>query len=337
MKKTLEKLDIDEKYTKSVKRPKKFTSVYDSVPHIAHYNYMADLLILPESSKGNRYLLVVVDLGNDVFDMEPMKNKDASTVLSSFKAMFKRKYIKQPEASIQTDGDGCFKSVFQKWLESEDIAHKTALPNRHSQMSNVESLNRQLGRLLNGYMNNKELKSKKQFLEWEEPLDIIRKELNEHRRLKEGDICNDQYPTIKAGQDAKFKKGDIVIRLLDAPMNVLGHQLNGKFREGDVRWNFKEPRKIVKVIPLGGNVPYRYLLEGIPNATFTDQQLMLADKEEEDSKYIVEKLTDSRTFNKVKQYLVKWKGYKDKTWESEKDLREDGIGDLIDAFTKKGK
>ena len=335
MDKLIEELDIDEDNTKPVKRPTKFTKVYDTVPHIAHYNYMADLLILPETTRGNRYLLVVVDLGNDAFDIEPMKNKDASTVLTSFKAMFKRPYIKQPEATIQTDGDGCFKSVFQKWLESEDIAHKIALPNRHSQMSNVESLNRQLGRLLNGYMNSKELKSGKTYQDWEEPLDLIRKELNKHRKLKEGDICKDEYPTIEAGENAKYKLGDIVVRLLDAPINVLGHKLNGKFREGDVRWNFKEPRKIVKVIPYGGEVPYRYLLEGIPNATFTDQQLKLSDEDTTDSKYIVEKILDQRTFKKVKQYLIKWKGYTATTWENEKQLIDDGLEEDIKEFKKK--
>jgi hypothetical protein len=53
---------------------------------------MADLLELPETKKGFKYLLVVVDLATDEFDIEPMTNNKSLTVVDAMKRIFKRKY-----------------------------------------------------------------------------------------------------------------------------------------------------------------------------------------------------------------------------------------------------
>lgn len=339
MKNIIDRLGINEKYTKPIRRPKVFTNVYDSVPHVGNFNYMADLVVLPETDDGFKYLLVVVDLGNDNFDIEPIKDKEAQTVLNAMLKMFKREYIKKPQVSIQTDNGKEFHDVFHKWCEDNKVLHHYALPNRHSQMSNVESLNRQLGRLLNGYCNEKEIKTGEPYLEWTDIIDTVRKELNDYRDREDGDVSKDVYPTLLPGEDPKFKKGDLVIRQLDKPENALGHPLKGTHREGDYNWKHREPREIVKVIPFGGMVPYRYLLKGIPEATFTDQQLMLAEDQSEGSKYTFERVLDKRQRNKLNEFLIKWKGelVKDATWEKEAQLREDGLGAELDGFKKKKK
>jgi hypothetical protein len=41
---------------------------------------------------------------------------------------------------------------------------------------------------------------------------------------------------------------------------------------GDLRLE-KKKRKIIKVLYYSGNVPYRYLIEGLPNASYTEQEL----------------------------------------------------------------
>ena len=96
------------------------------------------------------------DLYNNDFDIEPIKTKEPKEVLEAMKTMFKRKYIKKPYASIRTDAGTEFQGVFHKYLFDESMLHRIAIPNRHQQLANVENVNRQLGRLFNGYMNNKE-------------------------------------------------------------------------------------------------------------------------------------------------------------------------------------
>ena len=102
--KLLNKLEIDETLTKAPKKQKIFNKVKDNVTPIEDYNYMADLLELPTTKKGFKWLLVVVDLANDAFDIEPLKNKESKTTLQGLKNIFKRDILKVPEMSFTTDG-----------------------------------------------------------------------------------------------------------------------------------------------------------------------------------------------------------------------------------------
>ncbi len=95
MDKIIKQLGIDETYTKNPRLPKKYNSVKQNIPHKSDYNFMADILMLPETKKKLKYLLVVVDLATNEFDIEPMTNKDADTTLNAFQNMFKRNFIKK--------------------------------------------------------------------------------------------------------------------------------------------------------------------------------------------------------------------------------------------------
>src|SRR5438552_382523 len=116
VKQLITKLGIDETLTTPIKKPKKFTRVKHNIPLKEDYNFMADLLFLPTDKAGYKYLLVVVDLATDEFDIEPLKDKQPKNVLDAMLKMFKRKYIKTPYASIKTDDGTEFKGVFHKWL-----------------------------------------------------------------------------------------------------------------------------------------------------------------------------------------------------------------------------
>ena len=323
MQNILKKLDIDEKFTKKPKNEKSFTRVADCIPHKKGYNYMCDLLILPIDEKTkHRYLLVIVDLATREFDIEAMKTKTADATLQAMRKNFNRGRLKKPEASIRTDGGTEFKSEFQKYCYENSIYHSVCLPNRHTQMSCIESLNKQLGRLLNGYMNSKELETGKTFTEWDNVvvLDIIRNDLNELRKINPSKLKYSEY-NLKA--DPKYKAGDIVHRLLDTPKNALGHDQNTNiFRAGDYAFD-TTPKKITSVLFFPGDIPFRYILEGLDNVSFTERQLMPAIEKE--TKYVVERIIGTRQKNKVKQVLIKWKAYKidQATWEPEKNIIED--------------
>jgi len=67
MDKILQKLGIDEKYSKPVKIKKEFSKVKDNIPLKADYNFMADLLELPETKKGYKYLLRINEICHNMF------------------------------------------------------------------------------------------------------------------------------------------------------------------------------------------------------------------------------------------------------------------------------
>ena len=333
-------LDINETYSKTAKKAKEYTRVKDQIPLVKNFNYEADLLMLPETKEGFKYGLVVVDLASDKFDIEPLKTKEAIEVRNAFKTIFSRSYIKKPYSSIQTDGGNEFKGQAGKWMYDESILHKETLPDRHTQNANVESLNRQLGRLFNAYLNKKEIETGKQFKEWTNIIDLVREKLNKIREKKVFNKFEEwqheaKTPEINLSKKSKYKVGDVVFRALDAPKDALGHNQSSKqFRSGDMRWDVKQPRKIVAVIPFEGLVPFRYLLDGIKNASFTENQLMLAPVTEQESKYIVEKIFDKKVEGKKIFYKVKWKGYlkKDSTWEPKEQLIKDNFELEIKEF-----
>jgi len=298
-KQLVQTLGFNEKFNKTINKAESFNHVKDNVPLVADYNMMADLLFLPTAKYGFKYLFVIVDLATDEFDIEPLKNKDPDAVLKAMKKCFTRDYVKKPEYTLKTDSGNEFKGIFAKYLYDESIFHSVAPPNRHSSMSNVESLNKQLGRLFALYMNSKEEASGKRFVNWTEFVPTVRTELNEIRVKKlPADINAHVYPVQNdlkeiVGKKAKtkgkksekvyevikpkFKVGQYVYRYLDSPRDALGKKLAGdKRRQGDINWD-KEPREIVKVNTMIGNGPlYRFRLEGLDNVTFTEQQLRRA-------------------------------------------------------------
>ena len=331
MDKILKELKINEKYSKPVKIKKEFSKVKDNIPLKADYNFMADLLELPETKKGFKYLLVVVDLATDEFDIEPITNNKSLTVVDAMKRMFNRRYIKKPYASIRTDGGAEFKDAFEKYCYENSILHKIGVAGRHQQTANVERLNRELGRLFNGYMNAVEEKTGETYKEWVEVVPKVRTMLNDFRKKPEGDPFTDVYPTVDLTKQPKYKIHDVVYRMSEKPLDALGRKQNTQnFRMGDYRWE-RIPRKIVKVLRYAGKVPIRYILENLPNVAYAEYELMPA--EEKQAMYVVQSVKAKRTINGVKELLIKWKGFKKPSWENYNDIKRTVPN--IDSFYKR--
>jgi hypothetical protein len=328
MDKILQELKINETYTKPPKIKKEFSKVKDNIPLKEDFNFMADILELPQTKKGFQYLLVVVDLATDEFDIEPIKTKESKTVLKAMLKMFKRKHIKKPYASIRTDGGPEFQDEFSKYCYENSILHKVGISGRHQQMANVERLNRELGRLFNGYMNAIEEETGRTFREWVEAVPKVREMLNEYRKKPEGNPFTDIYEAPDVSIQPKYKEGDIVYRISEKPLDALGRkQPTQNFRAGDYRWDMT-PRKIVKVVRYSGKVPIRYILENLSNVAYAENELKPA--KEKEAMYQVQSVKAKRTVKGVKELLIKWKGYRKPTWEKYDEIKKT-IPD-IDSF-----
>ena len=78
----------------------------------------------------------------------------------------------------------------------------------------------------------------------------------------------------------------------------------------------------------------RYVLEGIPNVAYTEDELMEAPKNVNESKFAVRKLIDRRGVGRTIYYKV-WfmkELKKDANWITKKQLLEDGLDDYIDEY-----
>ena len=230
-------------------------------------------------------LLIVCDIADDTFDIEKMKDSEsAPETLRAYFRMLKRGIVQVPKASMTTDGGGGFKGEFHKYLYDHGIDHRVARVGRHHQLANVDNLCRQLGEIFHGVMNAKEEETGKVSKKWVYMIDTVREKLNEFRRKKlPQDITTYNYPVFDAPVDEskkikkiikpKFKVNDMVNVLLQEPVNALGKKHSNKnWRMGDYILE-KKKRKVLAVFYYAGSPPYRYLIEGLPNASYTEHEL----------------------------------------------------------------
>ena len=115
MDKLLKKLGINEEFTREI-RGIKFDKVKQNVYPKSGYNFMADLLHLPQTKYRHRYLFVIVDLHSNNFDIEPVRTKTPDEVLKAMKKIMTRPYIPEIKATIRTDAGKEFGGIYHKWL-----------------------------------------------------------------------------------------------------------------------------------------------------------------------------------------------------------------------------
>lgn len=337
--KLLKEIGVDETFTTLQKKQMNFNKFVNNVPLFPNYNVMLDTLYLPKDKATYKYLLTAVDLGSNVVDFEPMKSMTSEEALKSFQKMFKRKYIKKPEFSVSTDNGSEFKSVFDKYLVDNNIFHKKAMPYNHKQQSPVETLNKTIARIVLGYLNNKEQKTKKKETDWTPILPKIREELNKYRiRLDIDEMRKNQpmFNLAKAGNPV-FKIGDKVHYRLPRPYDALNNPVNdGKFRKGDMRYS-PETKSIVDIVYMNDHPYYRYMLNELPNVSFSSDDLIPSKNKEET--YLVKSIWGKKVQNGTTYYKVWWKGYlkKDSTFEPVNKLIEDGFKKEIETFESTNK
>jgi len=330
---------INEFYTQPDSK-KQYNKFITAVVPEEDFNYQSDLIEMPTTSKGFKWLLVMLDLATNEFDIEAMKSKTADATLNAFKSIIKRGILKLPEISLKTDGGSEFLGVFRKFLTDHGIMHKTALPYRKQQMGPVEGLNRIVARILMTFINDKSVELGKDYYDWTDILDIVREEVNSYRKrdlnkLKEHQSKRFFDPT-EAGEP-EFHVGDYVHWKMDRPTDIRGTPINdSKFRMGDRMFSL-ETRKIVDILCYPSKPYYRYKLHDMPNVSYSASELKKSDQK--DDYYIMKKIIGVKTVAKKKYYLCWWKGElkADATWESEEQLLEDDMQEYIDSFIKENR
>ena len=336
-KEVMDTLGIDEYFTKADNKQKVYNKFLSAVVPEPNFNYMSDLIELPTTKDKFKFLLVIVDLATNLFDIEPMTNKSSETTLQSFKNIIKRKILIMPEISLKTDGGTEFKSVFDKYLSDNGVWHKTAMPYRKRQMSPVEGLNGVIGRILMNYLNSKSTEIGKDYCEWTDILGKIRKEVNAYRKRDMNKLKKYQdtkYFDITQAGEPDYNIGDMVYYKLDKPTDILGQALSDdKHRYGDRIYSIAT-KEIVDILMYPSEPYYRYKLRGMPHASYSKYELKKSNKTE--TTYAVKKIIGMKVVNKKRQYLVWFKGElkANASWEGEAQLLEDGLEDYIDEFKK---
>ena len=237
--------------------------------------HQADLLFLPHD-RGNKYALVVVDIGSRAVDAEPMKNKTQVATRNAFQKIYSRDILDLPTALLQVDDGAEFKGACAKYFTDNKVMVRYAQPGRHRQQAVVESNNGTIARALFYAQHEEELKTKKVSKKWTKNLPLVVELINKNAKKRmealkkqplnldvrcEGDACK------------MLEQGTKVRVLLDGPRDPgTGTKLRGKFRKTDTRWDVEE-RKIESVV-LMANQPPLYSVTG-KSALYNRNQLQI--------------------------------------------------------------
>jgi len=307
----------------------------------------SDLLELPMDPKGYLYSHIVIDVSTRDLDGNPLKSKDAKTVLDSFKSIYERGHVKLPTFRINTDTGKEFDNhLFRDFFTKEvKVLTKFGFPGKHRQQCFAEKFNQKIQKPILERMNAEEMLTGITSVEWSNDYPMLIEAIrNKWKRdplpIPEG------LPKI-SNKDDLLQEGTRVRVMLFEPKSVLGQKLHGKFRTGDIRWD-PEIRVIKKLI-LSPEQPPTYLVNGphgklgVSRCAYTRKQLQVVPDNENpppDSvirskqyKFIPEKILKQRTYKGKKQYLVKWHRYpeSESTWEPAIRFKEDAPN-LVNEF-----
>ncbi len=312
----------------------------------------SDLLELPMDPKGYRYSHIVVDVSTWNLDGNPLKSKDAVTVLESFKKIYQRGIVKPPTFRLNTDNGTEFKNSLVRdfFINDVGVLMKFGFPGKHQQQCFAERTNQAIMEPLTNRMTAQEMKTGITSVEWSEDYPIMLDALRKKWK------CNPppfpEGPPKISEKDELLPEGTRVRVMLFEPMSVLGQKLHGKFRTGDIRWDPKI--RIIKKLILTPGQPPTYLVDGphgqlgVSRCAYIRKQLQVVPDNENpppDSvirgnpdKFIPEKILRQRTSKGKKQYLVKWKRYpeNESTWEPADRFQQDAP-ELVNEYLGVGR
>ncbi|CAJ0636223.1 13099_t:CDS:2 [Entrophospora sp. SA101] len=266
-------------------------------------------------------------------------NKDAETVLDSFKRIYQRVHVKFPTFRLNTDtGKEFDNSLVRNYFRKEvKVLMKFGFPGKHRQQCFVEKTNQEIQRPILNRMTAQEMKTGITSVEWSEDYPILIEALREKWKQNPPPIP-EGLPRI-TDKDELLQEGTRVRVMLFEPKSVLGKKLHGKFHTGDIRW---DPEiRVIKKLMLSPEQPPTYLVNGphgrlgVSRCAYTRKQLQVVPDNEnpppdsvihgKQDKFIPEKILKQRTYKGKKQYLVKWCRYpeNESTWEPANRFKED--------------
>lgn len=299
--------------------------------------HQADLLFLP-TDDGFKYALVVVDVFDRSLDAEPLRTKNPEDVLKAFEKIYRRKYLSVPTHQLKIDSGSEFKGVVSDYFINKGILISRGLPNRSRQQAVVETQNKVIGKVLLQRMKAQQIQTGTENNRWVSFLPKVISEMNKYRDNNPVIKKEEGTPKCKGMSCKLLDEGTEVHRALDAP------EAGGKkFRASDLRYEV-EPRKIVQVL-LKPDQPPMYLLEGIKSAAYTREQLKpkqeyaeieptaIAEADDNVEKYVVERIINHRKKARSYEFEVKWKGYKETTWEPRGSLLKD-VPEMVRKYEK---
>lgn len=287
-------------------------------PSYINEMWSIDLAVMGKYSyRGYKYIFVGVDAFSKKAYARALKEKTEKACLESLVRMIS---MYDKPVSIISDNDKAFiGKKFQKYLEENGIAHKKVNAHSHSNMlaeSFIRTLKRKLFKTMTGLKTDNWVKHVDDAVE-----NYMDSEHTFHGR-KPKDVNHDgdelainikKIMKREPKGKAKFEKGD----------NVRVSKLKEEFKVKGYTKNWSDEIFVVGRVFAGK--PVTYGLKDTEGKTivgrFYANELQKVIAIEEVDTYVPEKIVKHRKRKGKLEYLVKWKGYDELTWEKPGVLR----------------
>ena len=298
---------------------KKFPRQKIYVPEVMH-TWSIDIADMNEYKDENnniRFMLTCIDTFSRKANAVPIKDKTPKVVLAGFKKHVK--FYGGTPKYIYCDQGSEFKAEFEKYCDSKNIKmyHTFAL----FKASPIERFHRTLKDRLNMQF------TQAQSHRW---IDILDETIGQYNNSKHSAIKMTPNKAFeKKNHDKVYENQYGKIKAPPANSKPL-YELGDKVRVSRVKGTFEKSgynwsQEIFTINRRDLNYPYRYWLKDEKNeqiqGSFYEPELqktLIGDV------FLVEKVVDTKTVNRVKYSLVKWLGYSDNhnQWIADKELKD---------------
>ena len=188
----------------------------------------SDLCQMPQDRRYN-YFLVLVELACRRIDGEPIKDKEAQTVLDAFKTIYQRGRIIPPTHRLEVDSGTEFNNELVRNFFTKEIGIliRFGQPGRHRQQCYAERAIQAIQGPLLERMTAQELLTGQLSKEWIDDFYDIVDAVD--RKWRRDPPAIPTGPPILLKNDELLLEGTKVRAKLDDPILVLGKKLHGKF------------------------------------------------------------------------------------------------------------
>ncbi len=295
---------------------------------------------------GYKWILTGIDLFSKKAYAVPMKNKENRNVNVAIKKVINESHPK----SIRSDNGSEFISQsFKKILDDNNIKQIFSLPGKPQSNGQIERFNGIIKNLI-----NKDMKYNGSY-DWYSPLEklidnyndtyqsVIKMTPNEAENITDKDsldkIKQNIYKNVvskrKSLITSKFKIGDFV-RLKDENEKTKTNWSKEIFKISKVNKRQKiytSPSYYISRLSENSIINKKYYDNDLLLVPDVNGKAIVKNKIDEEKKYEISKLLEFKLKNGDGMYLVKWKGYKETTWEPRKLLYAD-VPKMIKKFDK---
>ena len=321
-------------------RAKTIKDIKTQVVKVPHSIIQIDLANLQNLERRNfKYVMVAVDMFSRRTYIEALKDRNKKSILNAFKKIHK----KIPELKVVRSDNEFTNDLYKKYLDDKNIKQVLSNPDLPQSQGQVERMNSNVKRIISKMLlyNSK--------FDWTKNLRVIEEAINSTINQSTKRTPNEIEKLFKEKDEEALQEIYNIQKGIKGKQNRLAKQIvnvgdfvrifepNDKFKSRKWSKEIYEVEKVNKPKTEYGTFTYKLKDD---KAVYKNEEILKIEGQENrvslPDTYEISKLVKAVIKNNTPHYEVKWKNYRETTFEPRDDLLED-VPKLLNSFEKKNK